>query len=116
MNNITYGQGAIFIHPNDDNEIIFNCNEAILEFTEIPDAINKEKIRSLMANEATFEIHDAKIDRQLWYRLAYGHPWQWPVSNNWLKSHGHGMRRYRQIRKAVSCPLQYVTFVCDNTF
>lgn len=99
-NNITYGPGVICFYSNDDNEVVFNCNNITLEFTEEYDEIPlREEIKTLMATEAAFECNNVKIHRQLWYRLAYGSPWQWPVSNNWLKMHGHDMRRHRQIRK-----------------
>ena len=99
-NNITYGPGAIFLYSNDDSEVVFNVNNATLEFTEEPDTIYREEIKALIANEATIEMNNVKVHRQLWYRLVYGSPWQWPVSNNWLRTHGYDMRRKRQIRKA----------------
>lgn len=44
------------------------------------------------AAEASFTISMSLGKRPLW-RLIYGRPQRWPVSNNWLKMHGYPMRR-----------------------
>ena len=45
------------------------------------------------AAEATITINMLLRNNRLWWRMAYGRPQRWPVSNNWLKMHGYPMRR-----------------------
>lgn len=105
MQNIKFGTGTFVLRDMDDH--IICCSDTDECIATIEDYVDEEcdvtifrkEIQALMAGEATFEIKNMKIHRQLWYRLAHGIPWQWPVSNNWLKMHGYDMRRRRQIRK-----------------
>ena len=99
MQNITYGPGTLFLRTNNGEEVRFDVNDAMFEYEESTDAIDTTYFKLLSGGEATLELNNVKIYRRLWWELTMGKPWQWPVSNNWLKAHGYDMRRCRIFRK-----------------
>lgn len=99
MQNITYGPGVLFLRTNDGKDVSVNVNDTVVEYEDVYDATCALGFKLPNSGEATLELNNVKIDRRLWWKLTLGKPWQWPVSNNWLKIHGHDMRRQKQLKK-----------------
>lgn len=107
MSGITFGSGT-FIRALDDGTE-YKLSDRIPEITaediDCDGAVDKAA-KALVnlgkaAAEATLTINVLVGDKHPWWRMIYGRPQRWPVSNNWLKMHGYPMRRNVQLRRAV---------------
>lgn len=90
MKGITFGSGTFI-------RIVDPIPELTAEDIVCDDAADKA-IKALAnlgnaAAEAALMMNMMFGNKRPWWRLIYGRPQRWPVSNNWLKMHGYSMRR-----------------------